>query len=261
MCKRIVCLAVFLVLTESLSADLIGYWPLNGDATDASGNNNNGTIVGSVPATADRFSDPSGAMQFSGAAWTSYINVGNSPVFNLSGAMTITAWVYLDGTSVNYNRRNSRILAKMGASGSRAWSSGIEQTISGVTTPATLQVAPSGTTVKSLSDDASLPLSQWVHFAGVYTPGASMQIYLNGELAVINTVDIPASQFSDTSKPVYIGARPDDGASGWYGALDEVRLYNEAMNESQIEGIMALPEPATMLMLGLGGLALIRRRR
>ena len=43
--------------------------------------------------------------------------------------------------------------------------------------------------------------------------------------------------------------------------LFEVRIYNEALTEAQIEAVMAIPEPATMLMLGLGGLALIRRKR
>lgn len=256
--KLLICVALLLGTTQGLSAGLVGYWPLDGNPDDASGNNNNGTIVGSVTPSADRFGETDGAMQFTGAAWTSYINVGNSPVFELSGAMTITAWLNLNVTPMN---RNSRILAKMGAGGSRSWSSGIEQSVSGVARPATFQVAPNGSSVTSLSDDASLPSGEWVHYAGVYTPGVSMQVYLNGDLAAIKTDGIPASQYSSNGKPVYIGARPDDGASGWYGSLDEVRLYDEALTESQIEGIMALPEPATVLLLGLCALGLIRRSR
>ena len=133
--------------------------------------------------------------------------------------------------------------------------------MSGVPVPATVQVASSGNSVVSLSDDASLPLDEWVHYAGVFIPGTSLEVYLNGDLARIRTDGIPATQYSDNGRSALIGNRPDAGDCGWYGSLDEVRIYNEALTEAQIEAVMAIPEPATILMLALGGLALIRRKR
>jgi len=236
--KRICIWALILGLAGSSAwADLVGYWPLDGGvATDLSGNDNHGTIYGSVSATTDRNGNPNSAMSFGGGSGDK-IDVGNPPEFNLTGAMTITAWVYLDSSSGVHGSRNSRILAKMG--GTRAWSSGIEKNIDGVPFPATIQVSSNGGDVIGLHD-GTLPLDQWVHFAGVYTPGAFLTVYLNGDLADIRTTGIPASQFSNNGRSVLIGNRPDCSDCGWYGALDEVRLYNEALSEAEIEGLMGL---------------------
>ena len=235
--KRICIWALILGLAGSSAwADLVGYWPLDGGvATDLSVNSNHGAISGSVSATTDRNGNPNSAMSFAGGSGD-LIDVGDAPAFNLTGAMTITAWVYLDSTSGVHGSRNSRILAKMGST--RAWSSGIEANVDGVPYPATIQVSSNGSTIVGLHDDSQLPLDQWVHFAGVYTPGAFLAVYLDGDLSDIRTDGIPVSQFSNNGRSVLIGNRPDCSNCGWYGALDEVRLYNEALSESEIEGIM-----------------------
>lgn len=218
-------------------ADLVGYWPLDGDGKDLSGKGHDGTINGNVAPVMDRFGNPAGAMYFAGGSGDN-INVGDSPDFQMTGAMTITAWVYLDSTNPLHGARNGRIIAKMAGGGSRSWSSGIEKSIGGIPVPSTVQVASNGNTVVSLSDEASLPLDRWVHYAGIYTPEESLAVYLNGELAAIRTDGIPASQYSTNGQAVLIGHRPGCGDCGWYGILDEVRLYNEALSESQIRSIM-----------------------
>jgi len=258
MCKRLLVLTIALMLVSSASADLVGYWPLDGDGTDASGYDNHGTIYGNVTPTADRFGNPNGAMYFAGGGGDR-IDVGDPPELQISGAMTITAWVYLDSTNPVHGRRNGRIIAKMGGGGRRSWSAGIEREREGKIFPATIQVAGDPGTVISLYD-GTLPVDQWVHYAGVYRPGESMEVYLNGELADIKTDGVPSSQYSNNGVNVFIGNRPEAGDCGWYGALDEVRVYNEALSEAEIEAVMAIPEPATVLLLGLGGLALIRKR-
>jgi len=238
--QKISFLLAFILLSVwpgSAWADLVGYWPLDGDATDSSANGNHGIISGSVAPTADRFGNPNGAMSFAGDSGDK-IDVGDPPEFNLTGAMTITAWVYLDSTSPVHGTKNSRIFAKMGGGGSRSWSSNIEKNVDGVPFPATLQVASDGDSIAGINDDVTLPLNQWVHFAGVYTPGTSLEVYLNGDLVEIDTTGIPTSQFSNNGYSVLIGNRNACGDCGWYGALDEVRLYNEALSETEIKAIM-----------------------
>ena len=158
--------------------------------------------------------------------------------------MTITAWVYLDSTSSVHGARNGRIVGKMGGGGRRAWSTGIEKNVSGVPFPATVQIASNANTVVSLSDSSQLPLDQWVHYAGVYTPGTSLAVYLNGKLSSIRTDGIPASQYSTNGQAVLIGNRPQATDCGWYGSLDEVRIYNEALTEMQIATVMAIKSGA-----------------
>ncbi|UCG47826.1 MAG: PEP-CTERM sorting domain-containing protein [Phycisphaerales bacterium] len=259
MFRRFLVLVLVLGLAGSASASLVGYWALDGDGMDSSGYDNHGAINGNVAPAADRFGNPNGAMSFGGDGGDN-INVGNPPEFNITGAMTITAWVYLDSSSPVHGGRNARILAKMDGGGKRSWSTGIEKNVSGVPFPATIQVSSNGSDVIGLHEP-TLPLDEWVHYAGVYTPGTSLEVYLNGDLAGINTDGIPGAQYSDNGNPVIIGNRPACGDCAWYGSLDEVRLYDEVLTEAQIEAVMARPEPATVVMLGLGGLALIRRKR
>lgn len=260
MCRRILVLVLVLGLAGSASAALVGYWPLDGDATDLSDYGNHGTIVGNVTPTADRFGNLAGAMSFAGGGGDA-IDVGDPAELQLSGAMTITAWVYLDSTSDVHGRRNARVISKMDGGGRRSWSLNIEKETGGVPFPGTLQVSSNGSDVISLNDTETLPLDQWLHMAGVYKPGEAMELYLNGVLQVTKTTDVPASQHSNNSTSVLIGNRPACGDCGWYGALDEVRIYNEVLTAAQVQAVMAIPEPATVLMLGLGGLALIRRKR
>jgi hypothetical protein len=243
MCRKLFVFVLVLGLAGHASAGLLGYWPLDGDATDSSGYDHHGTINGNVAPAMDRFGNPTGAMSFAGGSGDN-INVGDAPEFRMTGAMTITAWVYLDSTSPVHGARNGRIVGKMGASGRRAWSTGIEKNVAGVPFPATVQVASNGSTVVGLSDDSQLPLDQWVHYAGVYTPGTSLAVYLNGELASIRTDGIPATQYSTNGQSVLIGNRPEAGDCGWYGSLDEVRIYDEALTEAQIKSVMVVKSGA-----------------
>jgi hypothetical protein len=247
MFKGIFGLILVLALAGAAAADLVGYWPLDGNGMDASGKGNDGTVNGNVLPAEDRFENPSSAMSFAGGGGGDNIDVGDPAELQLTGAMTITAWVYLDSTSEVHPRRNARILAKMGGGGSRSWSTGVEMDIDGVPLPATIQVSSDGSDVVSLNDNASLPLDQWVHFAGVYDPGTSMQVYLDGDLNATITSSIPASQFSANGQPVLIGNRPACGNCGWYGSLDEVRIYDEALSQDEIKDVMDSIPDLTLL--------------
>ena len=69
---------------------LVGYWGFTGNANDASGNGNNGTVTGAT-LTADRFGNANSAYSFNGS--TSYINCGTSSSLLSLDNFTYSVWV------------------------------------------------------------------------------------------------------------------------------------------------------------------------
>jgi uncharacterized delta-60 repeat protein len=83
---------------------LLAWYPFNGDATDASGNDLDGAMNGGVIFTADRFGDPNASISFDGS--TGFVSV-NDPAGELNfdartNNYTVTAWVNLADTNNDY---------------------------------------------------------------------------------------------------------------------------------------------------------------
>ena len=232
-------LAGMLAAAQSVSADLIGHWMLDGDGIDASGNALHGTVNGNVVPTADKLDKPDSAMLFGGASGD-YISIGDPPALQLTGAMTLSAWVKLDSLNTN----NARIFSKAGGGGARSWSLNIEASSGGIANPPTFQISPTGAANISISGPESLPADQWVHMAGVYIPGEATELYVDGELKIRNTTGIPASQFSNNNRTILIGNRNNCSNCGWLGAIDDVRIYDHALTQQElISAMKGEPQP------------------
>ena len=91
--KRLLC---YLLLTEccfaqvELSRGLQAWYPFNGNATDASGNNNN-PILNNATITADRFGNPNSAYHFNGVY--QYMRIQNKPSLNFGNTISLSVWV------------------------------------------------------------------------------------------------------------------------------------------------------------------------
>src|SRR3989338_267489 len=75
--------------------------------------------------------------------------------------------------------------------------------------------------------------SGWTHVAGVFKPGESVQLYVNGEKVAETKTSI--LQVAYPNLPLHIGNRPDNQAQGvWNGSVDDLRIYARALTESEI---------------------------
>jgi hypothetical protein len=118
----------------------------------------------------------------------------------------------------------------------------------------------------ALSAGAVVPnQNTWEHWA-VTQSGTSVTFYRNGNAVHNGTIN---TTMADNNQPLYIGNRGDSQLD-WLGRLDDVAIFNEALNASQINDIrngdfteFGVAEPGTVAMvaLGLGLLGLARRRR
>lgn len=110
-------------------------------------------------------------------------------------------------------------------------------------------------------------IGEWQIHTVVYDDGVvgGSKHYINGELAYSGTLDNVG-----TFQSMIVGARVNN-AQKLNGGIAEIMIHDEALSNADIldvqgalsttYGITIVPEPSSAALLGLGGLALILRRR
>ena len=112
---------------------------------------------------------------------------------------------------------------------------------------------------------------EYVFFAVTYD-GSQAQFYkglTDESAALVDTVGYAQGAVADEGQPLIVGV--SQGGSSltqvpFRGLIDNVGIYGQVLSGGQIESLRqsafpAVPEPASLAVVGLGGLALLRRRR
>jgi len=204
---------------------LIGYWPLNGNANDSTGNGYNGVVTGAVTSS-DRFGDPAGAYLFTDS--TKFITVTDAAPLRLSNTdYTISCWVYQNNILSN----QEAILTKR-ANGSQ---NGYILNVTGVasSSPGHVNFQVSGGIDPRLGSDSIIALASWHHIAIVYTlSNLQMKIYIDGVLNN-DTIGMPSPNAAATAD-LLIGKDGATGGYGFHGKIDDVAMYNRALSFSEV---------------------------
>jgi PKD repeat protein len=198
--------------------------------TDASGNGLNGTVNGATWSTAGK---DGGALIFNGT--NSYVDLGNPVPLQLTGSMTLSAWVLAAGNPPN----DGQIIAKsdLGTAVTGWYLKSTPDT--GVRTFG-VAVSPDGSSRVQRYSQTVPSLNTWYYVAGVYNASAgTLDIYVNGVLddGVLKGT-VPTSQF-DPNLNVTIGKR--SGGYYFWGTIDDLRIYNRALSASEIQADMNSP--------------------
>jgi len=84
----------FATAGQDITTGLLAYYPFNGNANDATGNGNNGTLVNGPALTTDKMDNPNSAYYFDGI--DDYINIpgGASTNLNPSSALSVAMYFY-----------------------------------------------------------------------------------------------------------------------------------------------------------------------
>ena len=225
----VVCILILTLFTKfvySQSAQgLIGYWPLNGNASDSSGYNNNGAIFNAI-STSDRNGNPNGAYYFDGA--TSYIDCGNN-IPSFTNQVSISVWVKTN----TLNSATAYIVGKYGWTGSSIKGFHMLMANSMVQFAGWDQI---NTYNYITSRNITINDNKWHHLVGTIN-SSIYELWIDG--AKVNSLNNNHSNV-DLSQTynLYIGAHFNDGIDQnmhFEGAIDDVRLYNRALSISEIE--------------------------
>ncbi len=206
---------------------LVGYWKFDeGSGTtayDSSGNNNNGTLVNNPLWQSN--CRVGNCLYFNGV--NQYVVVTSSDLLNLTNVGTVLVWINIPSSWSGTLYPN--VVSKGANAGwdSPGWSlfsfnpnSDGRIGIGFRNGSNTLIVS----FINSIKD-------QWIHIAGVWN-GSMVFLYQNSFLK--NSRDQAISPPS-TSYPVTIGK--DNSSQYFNGLIDEVRIYNRALSESEIKAI------------------------
>ena len=201
------------------SAGLIAYYPFNGNANDASGNNNHGEVFGEAPLTTDRNGKANSAYSFNGR--NQFIRVANSRLLHgLGQQVTLSAWVLWK------SQGEASILCKA--------SSSVQQLqfffYRNSSTKETYFHTNGGTVGASRF---LLDIDKWYHVAMVID-GTARRFYVNGDLVgTVTGYPLIGPNFS----PLEIG-RDFFGATELHqGFLDDIRIYNKVLSDQEVKAL------------------------
>jgi hypothetical protein len=215
-------------LPATLQTGLVGYWPFCGNANDASGNNNNGTVNGATLIT-DRFGNASSAYSFDGV--NDYIDIPfNTSLHGPTG--TVNAWInYNDLFSEQKNIFSQPVgrpqLLVFENKGRISWRA-------------------SDDSFPSAYSNSVLPLGQWVMLTGVYT-GTSLSIYINGVFQSSYNTNLLQSQCSSYSFQIGGFYQTNNACSNYigysqmfFGKIDDIAIYNRVISTTEIQQLYNL---------------------
>lgn len=226
---------------QTITNGLIGYWPFNGNANDESTNSNNGKVV-NASLTEDRNGQKNAAYYFDGDG--DYIDCGNdSSLFTSTHSCifwfkysntTDLQWIINDANSIDGEwgvayvfHPTGKLQGAMGGGSNDAWIS--------------------ARTNQSYADN------EWHMFAGTYNAKDNQfNIYVDGCFITGKTHErygfqngLDSLEHNDTNHWVfglhsqYLSSTTNAGPRYYEGYLDDVHLYNRALDACEVLDIYA----------------------
>ncbi|MBS1490343.1 MAG: T9SS type A sorting domain-containing protein [Bacteroidetes bacterium] len=193
----------------------VAYYPFDGNVKDYSGNNHHGTLSGVQP-TSDARGLPDRAYRFSSN--TDIIDVPNASSLNFQNRITLSCWVKLDMIPAE-----SYVLSH--GSYQQRWK---------ISILSNSKVRWTINTTNGITDlDSSFPLqlNTFYHITVVYT-GYSTELYINGWL---NAYASCSGLLNTSNVDITFGKMlPSVTNYGFYGTLDEVRIYDQSLGPNEI---------------------------
>ncbi len=246
-----VCAVFFLfcgITHAGLSDGLVAYYPFNGNANDESGNGNNGTVHGAT-LTTDRSGHVNSAYSFYG----SYIYIGKPVPLSVAAKNEITLAAWINPPVYPSSNDLGMIIGSQcdpcGTAGAaihldgRYMHGGIP---GGICFQIGLENYGWTTTSSEGTTGVAVPLNQWSHVVATWKSGDTKKVYINGQL-VTNWPTVWNGNIKYTSDTgMEIGRQPDAGRY-FNGAIDDLRIYNRALSDSEVQQLYSGASPSAIV--------------
>jgi hypothetical protein len=231
----------------ALPSGVIHHWPGENNANDVVGGQN-GTLEPAVNGTTFATGKVGDAFSFDGVDDTVGVP-DTASQFGIVGnnAFTIDLWVNFSSIKAGGHGSipNVFIGQDEGSGATDKWmffysSSGLGFHINNPGVGSDFLLRPFTATV-----------GQWYNFAISRNGAGLYQFYVNGA-PLGSSISQPALTLPDPAAPLRFGDADEPISLNFHGLLDEVQIYNRALTASEIEGLATVPEPASLLLLGVG---------
>ncbi|MHC4739310.1 MAG: LamG-like jellyroll fold domain-containing protein, partial [Planctomycetota bacterium] len=220
------------IVAAPASAGLVSWWKLDdgggSTAVDSGSAGNNGSVNGPLWVTGKL----NGGLDFDGV--DDYVEIPNESDYDMTSSITVAVWLKLDpgDTTTNFMSFVTKGRESAWALQRNARTSNASFVLNGLTS------------WDGLIGSANVFDGEWHHVAGVYD-GSRISLYVD---ATEDTFMDVTGSIGTNDWGVFIGSNAEDvnSASGYRhcnGIVDDVRIYDHALNESEI-AVLAGFDPA-----------------
>ena len=209
----------YTVNTPNQLSGLVSYWAGENTSVDIRDGNDgvlrNGIVF--APGAVGR------AFSFDGT--NRYVEVPDSANLSLTGPLTLEARIKL-----NTNTVQQAIIEKYDVPGLNGY---LLRVLNGKLSFALCNANLNGAN-QPVNGATTITTGVWHHVAAVYD-GTMIKVYLDGVLDGSAPANFAPTNGATSLK---IGARGDDAATRFNGLMDDVRIYNRALSEAEIQTVM-----------------------
>ncbi len=254
----------FVLLSGSAQADAIAAWHFDetsGSTAFAAAGSVNGTLTGDAGFLAGGISGGAVSMSTGGSG---LVDMGNVFGFGGNSTFSLVAWVQLNSGDINgyivAGRHHATVLAGHFLSVNNVVSGSGEVTGSGLF----YQSYPN-----PVSTNLGLNDGNWHQLVGVHDfAGNQTSLYVDGVLRDSRAYNAFASSTANFAVGGILNPAGTQMIGNLTGRADEVSIWDQALSSSDVSylfinpGALAIPEPASLLLLnGLAIAAITFRRR
>lgn len=243
--------ALLIVSAAPAQADLIAHYPFDGDATDATGNGNDGIVEGDAAPSGpfSGFDGAGGAFSFDGAGHVIVpLDINPDQIEEFS----VTMWVKPDEAAVA-----APGLYKTFGHDDGGWDRtfGLDTRNDGLDDPATeggfrysaftggFRPGPTASTGTEVTADWTFLAAVWSFDDGTVTFHANE-----------NFVEEPLTETFSVHTEAAIGnLRPDNFAEGWRGLIDDVRIFDHALSVDEVADVRAIGQTTEQEFINAAG--------